>query len=363
VNRSSMAPTLPGHAVDADLPPRRESTAPVDRRRRTSAGGYDALKRATDVLIAGTALVLLSPVMLATAAMVRAALGGPVLFRQSRTGLHGEIFEALKFRTMLDTDPARGLVEDEERLTRFGRLLRASSLDELPGLLNVLRGDMSLVGPRPLIPQYLERYSEDQERRHDVLPGLTGLAQISGRNSLTWDDRFDLDLHYLRIRGPWTDLRILAGTIPKVLRSEGVTEQGGATMTIFFGPRRIGDHEIRPADARAGGAGTAPSRWEVVERDSGAVVALCRMGVDAGVAEMRVRVVPGSRDPGLVRARGVEMLSGLARERRATLARLVVGTEESQGAPLPTRLGFRPVASPPDPAGSLLEADLGRSDW
>lgn len=366
MNRSSLAVSTPRFEVDDSASGGRRSAVPVHRRQRSGTSSYDRLKRAGDLVVAGVALVLLSPMLLVTAALVKLLLGGKVLFRQQRTGLHREVFEALKFRTMLDPDPERGLVADEDRLTRFGRVLRASSLDELPGLINVVRGDMSLVGPRPLLWQYLERYSEEQARRHDVLPGLTGLAQVSGRNSLTWDDRFDLDLLYLSSRSLWTDLRILLATVPKVLRREGVTEQGEVTMTVFFGPRRIASHEIRPA--RAGGTGDirggdgVDSSWEVVERGSGAVVAHCGLTVDALVAEMRISVVSEASDPARVRAHGAEMLMGLARERGATLGRLVVDIEHPGAALLPARLGFHSVPPPAGGAAIMLEADLGRND-
>lgn len=365
MNRSSLAVTTPRPQVEGSASRRRSLSASGPRRTGGTTSSYDRVKRVGDVVIAGAALVLLSPVLVMTAVAVKAKLGGKVLFRQQRAGLHGDVFEVLKFRTMLDLDPERGLVADEDRLTRLGRVLRASSLDELPGLINVVRGDMSLVGPRPLLPEYLKRYSEAQARRHDVLPGLTGMAQISGRNSLTWDDRFDLDLLYLLNRSLLVDLRILLGTIPKVLRREGVTEQGQVTMTIFCGPRRIGGLEIRPCgnDVAGDRPAVSPGRaWQVVERDSGVVVALAGLTVDAEAAAMEIRVLPEATDPDQVRARGVEMLMGLARERGATLGRLAVDGEAPGGAPLPGRLGFHRPSSRVHGAEAVLEADLGRND-
>lgn len=281
-----------------------------------SSSRYARIKRAGDVVVAGGALLVLSPVMLATAAVVRAGLGRPVLFRQQRPGLHGEVFEILKFRTMRDPDPARGAVEDADRLTPLGRRLRASSLDELPGLINVLRGEMSLVGPRPLRTRYLQRYSREQAHRHDVPPGLTGLAQVAGRNAVSWDDRLDLDLEYVRTRSLATDLRILCATVPMVLRREGIAEEGQATMTDFYGPRRIGRHALRPAGGGAGGDARGDA-WEVVDRVSGAVLARCALhGADAPGTGMSIEVLPGAPEPESVRCHAAEMLRGVQRERR-----------------------------------------------
>lgn len=302
----------------------------------------DRIGRAGDVLVSAAALVLLSPVIAGTALVVRTALGPGVLFRQPRPGIHGEEFEVLKFRTMLDPDPARGRVSDAQRMTRVGDLLRATSLDELPGLVSVLRGDMSLVGPRPLRMRYLDRYSEEQAHRHDVRPGLTGLAQISGRNTVSWDDRFDLDLEYVRTRGPLTDLRILLATVPKVLRREGIAEQGQATMTDFFGPRRLGAHALRAAP---GGA----REWEVV--GEGDVLARCSCTTtarpdDRRCAELVVHVLRGTPDPVTVRDHAVEMLLGVAREQGAQAVTLRMTGLEEVAAPLPARLGLRATPAP-----------------
>lgn len=193
-------------------------------------------KRLLDLGIAIPTLVMLSPILGLLAALVRLRLGSPVLFQQQRPGLHGRIFTLLKFRTMTDArDPSGRLLPDAERLTRFGQLLRSTSLDELPELLNVLRGEMSLVGPRPLLVQYLERYSPDQMRRHDVKPGITGLAQVSGRNALSWEQKFELDLQYAREMSLLLDLQILALTVLKMLRREGITQAGSATAEEFRG--------------------------------------------------------------------------------------------------------------------------------
>ena len=192
-------------------------------------------KRVLDLAVAGPALVLSLPVQAVVAGAVRWRLGSPVLFSQQRPGLHGEVFTMRKFRTMRDADETRGLVTDEQRLTPFGSFLRSTSLDELPTLWNIVRGDMSLVGPRPLLVGYLDRYSPEQARRHDVRPGLTGLAQVSGRNALTWEERFALDIEYVDTRSLALDLRILWRTVATVLRREGITQEGHATMTEFMG--------------------------------------------------------------------------------------------------------------------------------
>jgi len=192
-------------------------------------------KRAMDLVIGVPALLLSLPVQACVALLVRAKLGSPVLFRQRRPGLHGTSFEMVKFRTMADPDPARGLVTDDERMTRLGAFLRSTSLDELPALVHVVRGEMSLVGPRPLLVRYLERYTPEQARRHEVRPGLTGLAQVEGRNDTTWDRRLALDVEYVETRSLALDLRILGRTVAAVLTRRGVSSEGTATMPEFLG--------------------------------------------------------------------------------------------------------------------------------
>jgi lipopolysaccharide/colanic/teichoic acid biosynthesis glycosyltransferase len=191
------------------------------------------LKRALDVIVATAALAVLSVPMLAVAAVVRVAMGSPVLFRQVRPGRGGEPFTLLKFRTMR---PGPGT--DAERLTSIGRWLRRTSVDELPELWNVLVGDMSLVGPRPLLVEYLDLYSDRQARRHDVRPGLTGLAQVEGRNLLDWDERLELDVRYVETHTLRLDLSILWRTIGMVVRREGISAEGEATMAAFKGSGR-----------------------------------------------------------------------------------------------------------------------------
>ncbi|MEV6928840.1 sugar transferase [Dactylosporangium sp. NPDC051485] len=191
------------------------------------------MRRTLDLLGAGAAALLLAPLIAATAVFVRATLGGPVLFRQERAGRHGAPFTLVKFRSMRS-----GPGSDAERLTAAGRFLRSTSLDELPALWNVLRGEMSLVGPRPLPVSYLSRYSDEQRRRHDVRPGITGLAQVRGRNALSWEQKFAYDLEYVRNRSLGLDLRILAETVRTVLRRDGITAAGAATAHEFQGVRR-----------------------------------------------------------------------------------------------------------------------------
>ena len=194
-------------------------------------------KRAVDIAVAGPLLVVTAPVQAAVAVAVVTRLGRPVLFRQRRPGRGGKPFTILKFRTMRPVDAAAGRVDDASRLTSLGRFLRATSLDELPTLVNVLRGDMSLVGPRPLLMAYLPRYSPTQARRHEVRPGLTGLAQVSGRNAVGWDERLALDVAYVDTRSLRLDLLILARTVGAVVRRVGIAAEGEATMSEFLGSR------------------------------------------------------------------------------------------------------------------------------
>jgi len=194
------------------------------------------LKRLADILLSAILLMLAFPVLLVVALLVFVWIGHPVLFRQRRPGLHGQPFELLKFRTMIDAYDQDGRqLPDEGRLTRLGAALRALSLDELPELLNVIKGDMSLVGPRPLLLRYLERYTPAQARRHDVRPGITGWAQINGRNAISWDERFALDLWYVNNQSFLLDLKILAITAKKVFSREGISQPGHATMPEFTG--------------------------------------------------------------------------------------------------------------------------------
>lgn len=194
------------------------------------------LKRFFDVVASVTALLILSPVIAIVAWQISRKMGSPVLFRQVRPGLGGKPFEMVKFRTMKDAVDADGNpLPDSERLTPFGQFLRSSSLDELPELWNVLKGDMSLVGPRPLLMEYLPLYSPEQYRRHEVRPGVTGWAQINGRNSLSWDEKFKLDVWYVDNRSLWLDIKILFLTVKKVVVRDGISADGEATMSKFTG--------------------------------------------------------------------------------------------------------------------------------
>ena len=201
------------------------------------------MKRLLDVAGSLLLLVLLSPVMLVIAIRVRLDLGSPVLFRQVRPGYHGRPFTLYKFRTMGGATTGEAAVQtDDERLTGFGRWLRSTSLDELPELWNVLRGDMSLVGPRPLLMRYLPLYSTEQMRRHEVRPGLTGWAQVNGRNTLSWDDKFSLDVWYVDHRSFFVDLKILVLTLAAVLKRRGISHENSATMPEFTGSPQRQDH-------------------------------------------------------------------------------------------------------------------------
>lgn len=194
------------------------------------------MKRLFDVVLSALSLMVLSPIIGVTALMVWFNFGTPVFFRQWRPGLHGEPFLIVKFKTMLDEHDSRGRnLEDAERLTRFGRFLRASSLDELPELWNVLRGEMSIVGPRPLLMEYLPLYSKEQQRRHDVRPGMTGWAQVNGRNAISWEERFARDVWYVKNRSASLDAKILVLTLIQVLRRHGINAKGAATMPRFRG--------------------------------------------------------------------------------------------------------------------------------
>lgn len=193
-------------------------------------------KRFVDVILSGIASFILLPLIVGLWLSVRLRLGTPILFKQQRPGLHGKPFTIYKFRTMTDARDDNGnLLPDAERLTRLGRFMRSTSLDELPELFNVLKGDMSLVGPRPLLTQYLELYTLEQARRHEVRPGITGWAQVNGRNAITWEEKFALDVWYVDHCSLWLDVKIIFLTVWKVIRREGISEQGQATMSEFIG--------------------------------------------------------------------------------------------------------------------------------
>ncbi|GKW54154.1 sugar transferase [Pseudoalteromonas sp. NCCP-2140] len=194
------------------------------------------MKRVFDFLVALFALLTLLPVVTVVAVLIRFKLGSPILFTQDRPGLNGKIFKMMKFRTMLDAKDKQGnLLPDHERMTKFGAFLRSTSLDELPGLFNVLKGDMSLVGPRPLLVQYLPLYNTEQARRHDVRPGITGWAQVNGRNAISWEDKFKLDVWYVDNQSLLLDIKILFLTVKKVFVREGISADGHVTIEPFKG--------------------------------------------------------------------------------------------------------------------------------
>lgn len=222
--------------------------------RGRSAPPGDITKHLTDVIGAAVALVVLLPLLLLISIAILADLGPPVLFRQERIGQYGVPFLLVKFRTMRVVDPGSFLVSDGDRLTPLGRLLRRTSLDELPSLWNVLRGEMSLVGPRPLLTRYLDRFNQEQARRHVVRPGITGLAQVSGRNQLNWEEKFRLDTYYAEHRCAATDLQILLRTVPAVLTGRGVSPKGLPTAPEFLGAPTRTDHGISPECADSGAA-------------------------------------------------------------------------------------------------------------
>lgn len=194
------------------------------------------MKRIFDFIVALCAILTLLPVVIVVAVLIRFKLGSPILFTQDRPGLNGKIFKMMKFRTMLDGKDKQGnLLPDHERMTQFGAFLRSTSLDELPGLFNVIKGDMSLVGPRPLLVQYLPLYSPEQARRHNVRPGITGWAQVNGRNAISWEDKFKLDIWYVDNQSLLLDFKILLLTVKKVFVREGISADGEVTMPLFKG--------------------------------------------------------------------------------------------------------------------------------
>lgn len=196
------------------------------------------IKRLFDIIVALVALITLAPLMIVTAFFVAVKLGTPIIFKQRRPGIQGEIFEMYKFRSMTDEKDSTGqLLPDEKRLPSFGKLLRASSLDELPELFNILKGDMSLVGPRPLLEEYLPLYTEEQAKRHNVRPGITGWAQVNGRNAISWEQKFALDIWYVENQSLWLDVKILFLTVLKVFKREGISQGGQVTAEKFKGTK------------------------------------------------------------------------------------------------------------------------------
>ncbi|WP_290913121.1 sugar transferase [Eubacterium sp.] len=197
---------------------------------------YKYIKRILDIISSLLAIIILSPLLAATAVLVKTKLGSPVLFKQERPGKDEKIFTLMKFRTMTDERDENGeLLPDEVRLTKFGKFLRSTSIDELPELFNILKGDMSVIGPRPLLVEYIPRYNEHQHRRHEVRPGLSGWAQVNGRNTVSWEDKFDMDVHYVDNYSFAMDVKILFMTVLNVLKKEGISSETSATMEVFMG--------------------------------------------------------------------------------------------------------------------------------
>ena len=202
------------------------------------------LKRLLDIIIASIALLLLSPLYALVAYKVKRNLGSPVLFRQIRPGLYGKPFEMIKFRTMKDAVDTQGNpLPDSERLTAFGKMLRSTSLDEMPELWNVIKGDMSIVGPRPLLTEYLPLYNQEQAKRHDVRPGMTGHAQVNGRNAISWEEKFKLDIWYVENQSIWLDFKVMFKTVHKVLAKDDISAEGEATMNKFTGTKTDKIHD------------------------------------------------------------------------------------------------------------------------
>lgn len=197
---------------------------------------YKYIKRILDIISSLLAIIILSPLLAVTAVLVKTKLGSPVLFKQERPGKDEKIFTLMKFRTMTDERDENGeLLPDEARLTKFGKFLRSTSIDELPELFNILKGDMSVIGPRPLLVEYIPRYNEHQHRRHEVRPGLSGWAQVNGRNTVSWEDKFDMDVHYVDNYSFAMDVKILFMTVLNVLKKEGISSETSATMEVFMG--------------------------------------------------------------------------------------------------------------------------------
>ncbi|WP_308618102.1 sugar transferase [uncultured Eubacterium sp.] len=197
---------------------------------------YKYIKRILDIISSLLAIIILSPLLAVTAVLVKTKLGSPVLFKQERPGKNEKIFTLMKFRTMTDERDENGeLLPDEVRLTKFGKFLRSTSIDELPELFNILKGDMSVIGPRPLLVEYIPRYNEHQHRRHEVRPGLSGWAQVNGRNTVSWEDKFDMDVHYVDNYSFVMDVKILFMTVLNVLKKEGISSETSATMEVFMG--------------------------------------------------------------------------------------------------------------------------------
>ena len=301
---------------------------------------YQTAKRMLDLIGASLALVVLSPVFIVVAVLVTVFLGRPIFFTQQRVTKSEKVFRLWKFRTMLNADSARGLVSDAQRLTRFGRLLRSSSLDELPSLWNIVRGEMSFIGPRPLPTHYLPHYSPQQRRRHLVRGGLSGLAQVGGRNQVRWDDRFDLDVEYVDTASLAVDLRIVLRTIRIVLCADGISQDGEATADNFGGTLKsdllVFDDEVRTEVART---------WSVRSPD-GSEVGRCDISVaDDDTVVIRFDAHPDAETDVEVRREVVRLVTNRARATDATFAvwALPKGSEDQA---ILTEAGFENFEDP-----------------
>lgn len=300
----------------------------------STSNGYHTVKRMLDFVGALLALLVLSPIFAVVAVLVLVFLGSPVFFTQQRVTKGERVFRLWKFRTMLNADPARGLITDAQRLTRFGRLLRSSSLDELPSLWNILCGEMSFIGPRPLPTRYLQHYSPEQRRRHLVRGGLSGLAQVSGRNRIHWDDRFDLDTEYVDSVSLSVDLRIVFRTIGIVLRADGISQDGEATADNFGGTLKS-DLLVFDED----GCGEQKRSWSV-RTTAGDVVGRCdisQSGADAAVILFEAH--PDAENDEEVRREVIRLVTNRARATEATFAAWVL-PPDSQDLAILANAGF-----------------------
>lgn len=303
---------------------------------------YHSAKRMLDVIGALVALVVLSPVFIVVAVLVFVFLGSPIFFTQQRVTKGEKVFRLWKFRTMRNAAPAQGLVSDAQRLTRFGRLLRSSSLDELPSLWNILRGEMSFIGPRPLPTRYLPHYSPHQRRRHLIRGGLSGLAQVSGRNQVRWDDRFDLDVEYVDTASLAVDLRIILRTIRIVLRADGISQDGEVTADNFGGTLKsellVFDEVGRTEDVRT---------WSV-RSSSGKGVGRCDISVaDGDAVVIRFDAHPDADNDVVVRREVVRLATNRARATEATFAVWILPLGSEDLAIL-TEVGFEGCDDPSD---------------
>ena len=302
--------------------------------------GYHFVKRVLDVLGALVTLIVVSPVLIVICVLILLFLGAPIFFHQERVTKDERVFQLWKFRSMRNPDPERGLVSDGQRMTRFGRLLRSSSLDELPSLWNVLCGDMSLIGPRPLPTRYLPHYSDQQRRRHQVRGGLSGMAQISGRNRVRWDDRFDLDVEYVDTVSFGVDLRILIRTIRIVLRADGISQDGEVTAENFGGTLKSG---LVVFDQRS--RTETITTWSVSSSD-GHEIGCCEISVMSEQALLIRFDDCTESDPDIeIRREVVRLLTNRTRATEAEFAVCAVRADSVDRSVL-TEAGFKEIADP-----------------